>query len=116
MSRIVENGIIISDDDITFYGDTEQERKLNQELYHCCLDISAKDDEIAELRLENKALRQLLEWAEECDFGLDQIVADDDFDFDKFYEETQDMNYIDSLIWYAKEYLKNKKNNINKGE
>ena len=105
MSKIVNNGIIITDDDINFYGDTENEKELNKQLYHCCLDISAKDDEIKELKQENKALRQLLEWAEECDFGFDQIAADDDFNFDKFYKETQDMNYIDKLIYYAERWL-----------
>lgn len=74
MGKIVNNRMIISDDDINFYGETEQERKLNQELYHCCLDIAAKDDEIAELRSENAALRQLLEWAEECGYGFDNIA------------------------------------------
>ena len=58
-------------------------------------------------KLENdiKVLRQLLEWAYECDFGFDQIAADDDFDFDKFYEETKDMNGIDSMLYYAERWM-----------
>ena len=95
----------ISDNDITFYRDTEKEKQLNKTIFEDCLTIAAKDDEIKELQKENKALRKLLEWAEECDFGFDQIAADDDFDFDKFYEETQDMNYIDSLIYYAERWI-----------
>ena len=59
------------------------------------------------MKLENdiKVLRQLLEWAYECDFGFDQIATDDDFDFDKFYEETKDMNSIDSMLYYTERWM-----------
>lgn len=58
-------------------------------------------------KLENdiKVLRQLLEWAYECDFGFDQIAIDDDFDFDKFYEETKNMNGIDSMLYYTERWM-----------
>ncbi len=58
-------------------------------------------------KLENdiKVLRQLLEWAYECDFGFDQIATDDDFDFDKFYEETKGMGYIESMLLYTERWM-----------
>lgn len=114
MSKIVENGIIITDDDINFYGDTEKEKELNKELYHCCLDISTKDDEIKELKKENKALRQLLEWAIECDLSFDQIFDDTAFNWDNFQEQIEDMSYLDSMIYYAERWLE--QNERDKGE
>ena len=62
-------------------------------------------------KLENdiKVLRQLLARAYEGDFGLDQIAVDDDFDFDKFYEDTNAMNSIDSMLYYTERWMdKNK--------
>jgi uncharacterized protein YihD (DUF1040 family) len=53
---------------------------------------------------ENKALKLLLEWMVECDFGLENIM-DDTIDEAKFEEETKDMSYSDSIIHYAKMYL-----------
>lgn len=57
-------------------------------------------------KLENdiKVLRQLLEWAEECGFEFGQI-ADDDFDFDKFYEETKGIGYIESMLLYTERWM-----------
>ena len=49
---------------------------------------------------ENKVLRQLLEWAIECDFGFDNI--DRDGLFKKYEPEIKAMNsYTESLIWFA---------------
>lgn len=59
---------------------------------------------IKELQKENRALCKLLEWAEECGFGLDNI-GKWEYDIDNYYEETEDMDYIDSLIWYAERWI-----------
>ena len=61
---------------------------------------------------ENKALKQLLEWAEECGFGLDELLNWDyeDFDYDRFKKETAEMDYLDSMIYYADWWLHNHEN------
>lgn len=56
------------------------------------------------LEKENKALRQLLIWAEECGFGFDNI-GEWEYDIDNYYENTKGMSHIDSLIWYAERWL-----------
>jgi hypothetical protein len=71
----------------------EDNRKLEKDLQYICE--------------ENKALRLLLNWAEECDFGFDQFVNNDIVDWEEFEEESKDMNYIESMIYYAKKYLEN---------
>ena len=53
---------------------------------------------------ENRALRLLLKWAEECGFGFDNFI-DDTFDWKKFKKETKDMNYLDSMIYYAERWI-----------
>ena len=60
---------------------------------------------VHKLEKENKALRKLLEWAEECDFTFDQIWDDDFLDEDKFLEDTKDMDYIDTMIYYAERWI-----------
>ena len=57
-------------------------------------------------KLENdiKVLRKLLEWAEECDFGFDNIITDLD-EYNKFCKETNDMNYLDSMIYYTERWM-----------
>ena len=54
---------------------------------------------------ENRALRKLLEWADECGFTFDQIWDDSFLDEDKFIKDTKDMNYIDTMIYYAKRWI-----------
>ena len=58
---------------------------------------------VHKLEKENKILKQLLEWAGECGFGLDNFI-DNDSDIDKFYEETKDMDYIESMIYFAERW------------
>ena len=53
---------------------------------------------------ENRALRLLLKWAEECGFGFDNFI-DDTIDWKKFKKETKDMNYLDSMIYYAERWI-----------
>ena len=59
---------------------------------------------VHKLEKENRALRKLLEWAEECGFGFDNIITDLD-EYNKFCEETNDMNYLDSMIYYAERWI-----------
>lgn len=54
---------------------------------------------------ENRALRKLLEWVEECGFTLDQIWDDSFLDEDKFIEDTKNMDYIDIMIYYAEKWI-----------
>ena len=49
-------------------------------------------------RDEIKALRQLVDWAEECGFGLDNIYWEEYVTRD----ELDGMSYIDQLIYVAK--------------
>lgn len=57
---------------------------------------------------ENKALRQLLEWAIECDFGFDQFASDmPQEEWNEFQKETAGMSYLDSMIYYAERWLEN---------
>lgn len=44
-----ENRVYFSKKDLTFYGDTEKEKKLNEQLFDASLLIAQKDDEIKEL-------------------------------------------------------------------
>lgn len=46
---------------------------------------------------ENKALRLLLDWAIECDFGYDFIPEE----YEKYKDDIQDMSYADGLIYIA---------------
>lgn len=65
-------------------------------------------DYITNLQKENKALRLLLNWAKECDWGFDNFSDDDVVDWEKFEEVSKDLDYIDSMIKYAEMYLENK--------
>ena len=47
---------------------------------------------------EIDALRLLLEWAEECDFGFDNFHEE----YEKYKDEIKGMNYIDGMIHVAK--------------
>lgn len=61
--------------------------------------------QFSEIIQENRALRKLLEWADECGFIFDQIWDDSFLDEDKFIKDTKDMNYIDTMIYYAKRWI-----------
>ena len=50
---------------------------------------------------EIKALRLLVEWAEECDFGFDQFPDE----YERYKDEIKDMKYIDGMIHVAKRTL-----------
>lgn len=59
-----ENRVYFSKKDITFYGDTEKEKKLNEQLFDASLLIAQKDDEIKELNNIIKEVRELLKTTE----------------------------------------------------
>lgn len=65
-------------------------------------------DEYEMLKKENQALRLLLQWAIECDFGFDNFVVDDDcidISSPEWENETKNMSYLDTMVLYAKKYL-----------
>lgn len=57
-----------------------------------------------ELKEENKALLTLVEWFIECGMGFDNIASPDDMNWEEFEEESKNMGYTESLIYYAKKY------------
>ena len=62
------------------------------------------DDALALLKKQEKeikALRLLVEWAEECDFGFDQFHDE----YERYNNEIKDMKYIDGMIHIAKRTL-----------
>ena len=58
-------------------------------------------------KLENdiKVLRQLLKWAEECGFEFGQIFEEDVIDEDGFFDKTQGMNYIETMLYYTERWM-----------
>ena len=72
--------------------------------------IEELQQENARLKEENQALLTLVNWFEECGMGFDNIAQDDIINWEKFEEETEDMGYIESMIYYAKKY--NEKQNL----
>lgn len=67
---------------------------------------------MSELLQYAKSCRLVIEWAEQCDFGFDNIATDYSGDWNEeiisekqFNEETKDMDYTESLIYYANIYM-----------
>lgn len=56
---------------------------------------------IKEQQKDIKALRLLIEWAQECGFGCDNFSDE----YDLYKDEIQDMKYIDKMIHVAKRTL-----------
>jgi len=70
--------------------------------YECTAELSA--DALAMLKeqeKEIKALRLLVEWAIDCDFGFDQFPDE----YERYKDEIKDMKYIDGMIHVAKRTL-----------
>jgi len=67
---------------------------------HDCCDRLAGDalSVIEELQEENKALRLLLDWAVECDFGYDQFFVE----YQKYKHETEGLGYTEGMIKVAR--------------
>ena len=55
---------------------------------------------------ENKALRLLLKWAVECDFGYDNFPEE----YECYKEDIEDMDYIEGMIYIAKKVIEEKAN------
>ena len=53
---------------------------------------------MCDIEKENKALRLLLEWAVECDFGYDQFYPE----YKKYKDKTEGLGYIEGMIEIAK--------------
>lgn len=64
-----------------------------------CLKCAEEHEQLAEWLEELKALRLLLDWAIECDFGLDSFPEE----YEKYkHTLTDDMTYKDMMIQIAK--------------
>lgn len=72
--------------------------------YDILLQLQDKDKEIAELKAENAALRLLIEWAEECDFGYDNFPEE----YERYKDEIEGMGYIEGMIHIAKRVYQQK--------
>lgn len=57
------------------------------------------------LKIENEALKLLVEWAEECDFGYDNFPEE----YENYKDEIEDMGYIDGMIYIAKRVCQQKR-------
>ena len=69
-----------------------------------CEALPVKRDALALLKeneKEIKALRLLVEWAEECDFGFDQFPIE----YERYKDEIKGMKYTDGMIHIAKRTL-----------
>jgi hypothetical protein len=70
----------------------------------CSFGDTLLSDAIALLKKQDKeikALRLLVEWAEECDFGFDQFPEE----YERYKDEIKDMKYIDGMVHVAKRTL-----------
>ena len=64
-----------------------------------CIKCAKEHEQLAEWLEELKALRLLLDWAIECDFGLDSFPEE----YEKYkHTLTDDMTYKDMIIQIAK--------------
>ena len=72
---------------------------LECEHFSDCLKCAEEHEQLAEWLEELKALRLLLDWAIECDFGLDSFPEE----YEKYkHTLTDDMTYKDMMIQIAK--------------
>lgn len=83
-------------EDCPYYPyDTERTRGCMEQLRKDTLSL------LKEQEKEIKALRLLVEWAEECDFGYDSFPDE----YERYKDEIEDMGYIDGMIHIAKRTL-----------
>ena len=72
-------------------------RKFDDRVH--CISCAEEHEQLAEWLEELKALRLLLDWAIECDFGLDSFPEE----YEKYkHTLTDDMTYKDMMIQIAK--------------
>ena len=71
--------------------------------------IEQLKSEIKELESENEALKLLVNWAEECDFGYDNFPEE----YERYKNEIEGMGYIEGMIHIAKRVYQQKRGDIN---
>ncbi len=60
---------------------------------------------VSQLLQYTKAVQLLLEWSKQCDFGFDNFRDDEIINWEEFEKETENMDYTESMIYYANKYL-----------
>lgn len=75
---------------------------INKEQHECPPAVAAY---VKELKAENKALKLLIEWAEECDFGYDNFPEE----YERYKDEIEGMGYIEGMIHIAKRVCQQKR-------
>jgi hypothetical protein len=82
-------------DALTILKEQEQMYYTLEHDWRMCRELLKEQDK------EIKALRLLVEWAEDCDFGFDQFHDE----YERYKDEIKDMKYIDGMIHVAKRTL-----------
>lgn len=90
-----------------FNYNREQSDKLANDIRNLIKQNKEKQDKLNKVEEKNKALMLLVEWMTECDFGLDNIFNEEDINMteEQFDKATENMEYNESLIYYAELYL-----------
>ena len=85
----------------------EYAKNVNERIEKLEKQNKEKQDKLNKVEEKNKALMLLLEWMTECDFGLDNIFNEEDINMteEQFEKATKNMEYNESLIYYAELYL-----------
>lgn len=74
---------------------------LDEIMPNCANLVRDALDMLKEQEREIKALRLLVEWATDCDFGFDQFPEE----YERYKDKIEDMGYIDGMIHVAKRTL-----------
>jgi FtsZ-binding cell division protein ZapB len=61
--------------------------------------------EIDQLKTENEALKLLIEWTEECDFGYDNFPEE----YERYKDEIEGMGYTEGMIHIAQRVYQQKR-------
>lgn len=81
---------------------------INNKMYEVAPEVAVVieqlENEINELKTENEALKLLIEWAEECDFGYDNFPEE----YERYKDEIEGMGYIEGMIHIAKRVYQEK--------
>jgi len=82
---------------------------INNKMYEIAPEVAEVieklENEINELKTENEALKLLIEWAEECDFGYDNFPEE----YERYKNEIEGMGYIEGMIHIAKRVYQQKR-------
>ena len=88
---------MLSIDEAIAHAKEVASRKFDDRVH--CISCAEEHEQLAEWLEELKALRLLLDWAIECDFGLDSFPEE----YAKYkHTLTDDMTYKDMIIQIAK--------------